>query len=247
MSRQVTVNIPAASTSKAGAMTAAQVVQLNKATSDIADINGKVGSPNGIVPLGADGLIPSQYTSALARDVLPFHGVISESISMRAMSANMKSSDANAFVLFNSTTKRFVLKVMTGISSNDFKYYSNWLDASTYGTAGDNDGWRANPNKLYVDLVKNNIRRWNEDTEEFNILGSDVQIGSTATDAFSGSEGAALKAKVNEQAQTIASLSSSLKALQDKVATLPTADTSLSAMVASQSAESITITATVTP
>ena len=129
--KTITANVPVATTSKAGLMTAADKVKLQSAydtaqtardtannakskaenaQASITDISNKIGVANGIAPLDANAKVPAANLPGFVDDVVEFNAMVS-SVTIQIASAANKSTDAGCMVVYDSDRNRFLLAV----------------------------------------------------------------------------------------------------------------------------------------
>lgn len=72
-----------------------------------------------------------------------------------------------------------------------FTYYNNWLDAYRFGENSDINGRIPDDGKIYTCTSDNKTFRWSG--SELITIGSDLALGYTASTAFPGDEGLAVK------------------------------------------------------
>ena len=168
-----TVDIASATTEKAGVMSAADKQKLDKA-----------------VLLDDNGLVPSSLLPSYVDDVVEFNGII-ETASVEAMSTTKTSQDLLCRVVYVKSNNKFALY-------DGKKYYGNWGDGNTWGTAavegGDisltgNVGRQPESGKIYVNNVTNKTYRWSG-SELVEICSGGVALGETAETAYAGDKGA---------------------------------------------------------
>lgn len=133
--KTITANVPVATTSKAGLMTAADKVKLqsaydtgqtanNKAITaqnGVSNINNKIGVAGGIAPLDSQGRIPSRYIPDAYDDVKEFGAQVS-GVAVQQTFANKNSTDDGCMVVYNTDTKTLLLAIATNsISDIDWR------------------------------------------------------------------------------------------------------------------------------
>ena len=196
--KTLSTEVPVATTSKAGLMTAADKVKLQSAydtglsAKSIADsaqanalsaisglnsLNGKLGMPNGIATLDSNGLIPTRYIPGAMDDVKEFDGIV-----MFASIVPNQSFAGEGKVVFCLNTNTFLFASET----SPVRYYTNWNDANSFGTLS-LDGRVPVSDKIYIDKATNKQYRWGG--SKMAIIGSDLALGYTPSTAYPGDEG----------------------------------------------------------
>ena len=166
----------------------------DKAQSALDDFKGTKGAAGGIAPLGADGLVSSQYLPEYVDDVLEIGGTRS-GITVLAQTAEKKSTDDKCSVVYNEDKGAFVLAVASAVAviggGSFFTYYSGWTDADTFGTQAEN-GVVPHRGKLYVDAAGKKAYCWSG--AALVAVGTDLALGHESGNAYPGDEGASLAA-----------------------------------------------------
>lgn len=194
--KRVNITLPAASESSAGVFTPAQLREIKNnitsASSAITEFKNSKGQPNGIAPLDEYGRIPTRFIPASMDDVKDFDGFV-DKIASNLQSLNKYSTDEGCDVVFNSSTKAFVIRYNNS-------YYNNWLDADSFGKSVLN-GITPIGDKVYSDTTTNKTYRWSG--SNLTIIGSDLALGFTSGTAFPGDKGAQLQDQVNEESRRV--------------------------------------------
>lgn len=161
----------------------------SSAKNTVANLQNKIGASDGIAPLDGFGKIPVGYIPGSLDNVKDFYGFV-EDISVAEISSSNFSTDDGCAVVYNSTTKRFVLRVATTSGSDDinYEYFGNWQGSYLYGD-GDMYGRIPLGNKLYFNLRNNWAYHW--DGSDLVVAG--LGLGHSTTTAFPGVEGHALQ------------------------------------------------------
>lgn len=202
--KTISANIPVATTSKAGIMTAADKLRLQsaydtaqtaKSTADsaksqaasaqsgVTTINNKIGMPNGIAPLDNNGLIPTRYIPGALDDVKEFDGFVPFS----GITVQAASVTGDVRVMFNAESGCFIAATKNTVP---IRYYGNWIGGEAFGE-GTVDGRVPADDKLYVDKTTNKCYRWSG--SQMVCTGNPLALGKTANTAFPGDEGALLQ------------------------------------------------------
>lgn len=129
--KTITANVPVATTSKAGLMTAADKVKLQSAydtaqtardtannakskaenaQASITDLSNKIGVPNGIATLDANAKVPAANLPGFVDDVVEFNAMVS-SVTIQLASAANVSTDAGCMVVYDTDRHTFLLAV----------------------------------------------------------------------------------------------------------------------------------------
>lgn len=164
-----------------------------KVAEDLNTFKGTKGNPNGIVPLNANGKIPTQYMPASVDDVKDFDGFV-ENVTIRQTYIGKNAKDEGCKVVFNTTTKTFILLY-------ESVYYSNWVDAEFFGTNTPDGSIVPADDKIYADVTTNKTYRWSG--SNLIIIGSDLALGYTSETAFPGNAGAKLQEEMREAQNSI--------------------------------------------
>lgn len=162
------------------------------------DSDGKVPSANlpALAPLGSDGLIPAHYIPPMFDDVKFFKGTV-ENATLELQSLSKTSTGVGCAVLFDTKRKRFVIRETVDTVT---KYFNNWIDASAYGT-GTSGGVLPAGDKIFVDTSVRKSYVWR--LNDLESIGSDLNLGHLATDAFPGNEGAELQTSLRNLSESV--------------------------------------------
>ena len=153
------------------------------AASDAIDaLNDSVRMPNGIAVLDPDGLIAKEEIPTSLRNVIPFDGFYSLDTAPTLQYAPLGTSEASIF--YCRATKTF-------IACYKSKYYPGWPDADHFGTST-LDGCTPVKGKIYVDAANKTSYAW--DGSDLVVVGSNIELGEEANQAYPGAAGAALAA-----------------------------------------------------
>jgi hypothetical protein len=151
-------------------------------------ITAKIGKAGGIAALDAYGRIPQECIPGSVDDVKDFAGTVS-GVSVNSTTANYKSTDDGCAVMYNSDTKRFVMRVgsddsgsarIVGGYTPKATYYNNWRDAAYFGGEADMYGWMPMADKLYVCTTSNSLYRW--DGSDLVTIGAEGAVETVASD-----------------------------------------------------------------
>lgn len=149
-----------------------------------------IDMPNGIAPLDDSGKIPAANLPSYVDDVVEFEGV-----TLIAPVLQLQSGPAEGTILYCSDTNTFVCHVVGSLSSGGNKFYPNWAGADAYGIAS-TSGRIPVSGKIYLDVTTNKQYRWSGST--LVTTGSDLALGETEQNAYSGAKGKKLREDVND-------------------------------------------------
>lgn len=169
-----------ANTAKSAADAAA--AKATAASDAIEALNDSVRMPNGIAVLDPDGLIAKEEIPTSLHNVIPFDGFYSFDTAPTLQYAPLGTSEASIF--YCRATKTF-------IACYKSKYYPGWPDADHFGTST-LDGRTPVKGKIYVDAANKTSYAW--DGSDLVVVGSNIELGEEANQAYPGAAGAALAA-----------------------------------------------------
>ena len=171
------------------------VNEVQKVARDLNTFKGTKGNPNGIVPLNANGKISTQYMPASVDDVKDFDGFV-KNVTIQQTYIGKNAKDEGYKVVFNTITKTFILLY-------ESVYYSNWVDADSFGTYTP-DGIVPTDDKIYADTTTNKTYRWSG--YNLIIIGSDLALGYTSETAFPGNAGVQVQKDISIIKQDISDI-----------------------------------------
>ena len=127
---------------------------------------------------------------------------------------NKKSSDEGCSVVANVIVTGQIMFALKYTADSTTTYYADWLDGDLFGTAT-SIGRRPVAGRLYINKAANTCYRADAVNGTLAIVGSNLQIGTGASKAFSGSRGVALEKKMTTAEGNIKTLQSDVKTAQE--------------------------------
>lgn len=131
--------------------------------------------------LGDDGKVSSDQLPSYVDDVVEFSGMV------EGITITLGSTESSGFVVYDKTSKSFVLAVQDGLSSK-ISYFINWPSRDDYQSES-GDTVTPYTGKIFVDTSTNKAYRWSG-SDLIEITSGGVSLGETSTTAYAGDKGA---------------------------------------------------------
>ena len=181
----------------------------NSVDTDLSTFKATKGTSGGLAPLGEDAKIPATYLPGFVDDVIEFAEVSVFNITAQQSTAAHKSTDEFCSVIYDKFNNVFILAVGSDEDAI-ITYYSNWLDADSWGKMKAGYGRAPESGKVYVDKSRNITYRWSGST--LVAIGSDLALGYTESTAFPGSDGKKLQNEMKTAQTDISNLNTKQEA-----------------------------------
>ena len=160
---------------------------ISKNAKDIKIVTDSKGKPGGIVPLDADGVIPTRYIPGAMDDVKEFF--IYDAPIGTSVIEQTRLTDEDVQVMYAPDFGVFYAMRHDQHPAND------WDGGDAYGELTEK-GRRPYPDKIYVSTHDGKSYRWSGSC--LVVIGSDLALGHTANTAYPGNEGMDLSDIVRE-------------------------------------------------
>lgn len=193
----------------------------NTANSGVSAINNKLGKPNGIAVLDANGRIPASAVPGAMDDVKEFAGM-DDVGEVLFTSSDQLSTDSDCMVIYDTNHNCLVLYSTTN------GWHNRWGDSHLFGTDGQH-GVTPADDKVYLDTDSNKAYRWSG--SQLVVIGSDLALGETTSTAFAGNRGKQLEERMMGAEQSIVVHAESIGELNNEVDACKTEQTAFLRML----------------